>query len=63
MDGAGMPMAAAGAPPPPMDGASDHPDQFVPEPVRNFIPVFYMKFKDKVRLGLETVTRIYQALQ
>ena len=40
-----------GAPPPPqqmLDGASDHPDQFIPEPVRNFIPYFYQKFKEKV---------------
>lgn len=49
MEGMGMPVPGAAAPPPPTDGASDHPDQFVPEAVRNFLPVFYIKFKEKVR--------------
>ena len=51
-----MPMAGAVAPPPPVDGASDHPDQFVPEAVRNFLPIFYMKFKEKVRYDDVTQT-------
>jgi len=39
--------------PPPTSGGdatSDHPDHYIPEAVRNFLPFFYQKFKDKVPL-------------
>lgn len=50
MDPAGMHMMPPGAPPPAMDGASDHPDLYVPEVVRNsFLPHFHAKFKEKVQ--------------
>lgn len=39
------------APPPVMDGASEHPDLYVPEIVRlSFLPHFYQKFKEKVSI-------------
>ncbi len=34
--------------PPPVDGASDHPDNYIPDQVRIFLPYFYQKFKEKV---------------
>ena len=40
------PAAAA----PVVDGASEHPDHYVPEVVRTtFLPHFYLRFKEKVR--------------
>ena len=42
--------------PPPSSGGgdrtSDHPDFYIPEAVRIFLPYFYQKFKEKVRGGL-----------
>ena len=40
-----------GIPPgPPLvgDATSEHPDHYIPEAVRNFLPYFYQKFKEKV---------------
>ena len=38
-----VPPASSGG-----DATSDHPDHYIPEAVRNFLPFFYQKFKEKV---------------
>lgn len=35
-------------PVPPMDGTADHPDHYIPEPVRHFLPYFYKQVMEKV---------------
>ncbi len=46
----GTHMGSQQGPPPSSggDSTSDHPDLYVPEPVRHFLPYFYQKFKEKV---------------
>ena len=50
----GPPMDPAGAPVeqvmpvPPMDGTADHPDLYIPEPVRHFLPYFHKQVMEKV---------------
>ena len=34
--------------PPPMDGTADHPDHYIPEPVRHFLPYFHKQVMEKV---------------
>ena len=41
----GPPLQAG---PPPMDVAADHPDLYIPEPVRHFLPFFKQQVADKV---------------
>lgn len=53
-------LLIAGAPPmdvppveqpmpvPPMDGTADHPDHYIPEPVRHFLPYFHKQIMEKV---------------
>ncbi len=54
------PLIITGAPPldippveqpmpvPPMDGTADHPDHYIPEPVRHFLPYFHKQIMEKV---------------
>ena len=43
-----MPSVEPIMPVPPMDGSSDHPDHYIPEPVRHFLPYFHKQVVDKV---------------
>ena len=37
-------------PVPPMDGTADHPDHYIPEPVRHFLPYFHKQILEKVHV-------------
>ena len=50
VDVAGPPMEPPVMAVPPMDNTADHPDLYIPEPVRHFIPYFYKQVVDKVCL-------------
>ena len=47
MDTSGVPMEPV-MPVPPVDGTADHPDLYIPEPVRHFLPYFHKQMMDKV---------------
>lgn len=48
MDGSTMHMPPGPPPQVASDPTSDHPDHYIPEAVRSFLPYFYQKFKEKV---------------
>ena len=55
MDPAGPPVEPV-MPVPPMDGTADHPDHYIPEPVRHFLPYFHKQVMEKVCMLLSVVT-------
>lgn len=48
-------------PVPPMDGTADHPDHYIPEPVRHFLPYFHKQIVEKVYTptGVHTCTYMF----
>ena len=47
-----MPPVEQSMPIPPMDGTADHPDHYIPEPVRHFLPYFHKQVMEKVCVPL-----------
>ena len=43
-----VPQVEQPMPVPPMDGTADHPNHYIPEPVRHFLPYFHKQIMEKV---------------
>ena len=53
MDVAGPPMDPGVMSIPPMDNTAEHPDHYIPEPVRHFLPYFHKQVVEKVGVSCQ----------